>query len=113
VQRLCMVEDIPEGDAIGVESPLGELVVARRDGSIYAYRNQCPHLGIELNFQPDVFMDLDQQYLMCANHGALFRLEDGHCVWGPCAGEDLQAVAVQVTAGEVLLSDPAAAGLQS
>jgi nitrite reductase/ring-hydroxylating ferredoxin subunit len=108
-----MVEDIPEGEAIGAESPLGELLVARRDGNIYAYRNTCPHLGIELNFQPDVFMDLDRQYLMCANHGALFRVEDGHCVWGPCVGQHLEAVAVTVTAGEVVMGDPAAAGLQS
>jgi len=102
--KLARLDEIPEDDARGFESPQGEVIVARRDGQVYAYRNSCPHLGIELNFQPDVFMDLDHDYLECVNHGALFRVEDGHCVWGPCAGQALEAVAIQIRDGAVWLS---------
>lgn len=103
MQRLCTLDDIPEGDARGFEGPEGEIVVARKDGGVFAYRNQCPHLGIELNFQPDVFMDLDGEYLQCANHGALFRVEDGYCILGPCSGQSLSASPIQVRDGEVWL----------
>lgn len=94
--KLCLLEDIPDGDAIGVETPQGEVVVVRQGSSVHAYRNECPHLSIELNFQPDVFLDTEQRYIQCANHGALFQIEDGLCVYGPCQGESLTPLRVQV-----------------
>nr|WP_244106148.1 Rieske (2Fe-2S) protein [Paraburkholderia phenazinium] len=36
------------------------------------------------------------QVLMCAHHSALFRFEDGHCIEGPCAGANLDAIQVAV-----------------
>jgi nitrite reductase/ring-hydroxylating ferredoxin subunit len=33
--------------------------------------------------------------LLCNQHGALYRLDDGWCVSGPCAGEKLVALAVR------------------
>lgn len=101
--RLCALDDVPERDAKGFDSPEGEIVVARRDGVIYAYRNSCPHLGIGLNFQPDVFMDMDGEFIQCANHGALFRVEDGYCLAGPCSGQSLTALPIQVTDGDIVL----------
>jgi nitrite reductase/ring-hydroxylating ferredoxin subunit len=75
--RLCPLADIPDNDARGFRSSLGEVIVVRQGVAVYGYLNRCPHIGIGLNFQPDVFMDLTQRYLLCANHGALFRVEDG------------------------------------
>ena len=71
--RLCTLADIADNDARGFRSPLGEVIVARQGLMVYGYLNRCPHIGIGLNFQPDVFMDLTQRYLLCANHGALFE----------------------------------------
>lgn len=101
--RLCAMADVPEGDAKGYESPDGEVIVAQWDGQFYAYRNMCPHLGIELNFQPDAFMDLDRRFLQCANHDALFRIEDGHCIAGPCSGQKLTSVPIVLKDGDVWL----------
>ena len=42
-------------------------------------------------------------FIQCATHGALFRLVDGLCVYGPCAGEYLTAVAMAVVDGDVVL----------
>lgn len=103
MQRLCTLEEIPDGDAIGVSTPQGEVVVVRQGREVFAYRNQCPHLGIELNFQPDVFLDLDHRYIQCANHGALFQIEDGLCVFGPCQGESLVPLQVQLVGDSVWL----------
>jgi nitrite reductase/ring-hydroxylating ferredoxin subunit len=38
-------------------------------------------------------------------HGALFDMETGHCVWGPCAGLALRALPVRVVRGYVMLDD--------
>lgn len=103
MQRLCGLADIPDGDAIGVAIPGGEVVLVRQGRQVLAYRNRCPHLGIELNFMPDVFLDTEQRYIQCANHSALFQIEDGLCVFGPCQGESLVTVAVQLIDEDVWL----------
>lgn len=104
MHRLCDLEAIPDGDAIGVEAPGGEIVLVRQGRDVWAYRNVCPHLGIELNFMPDVFLDMEKRYIQCANHSALFQIEDGACIWGPCQGESLAAVPVTVQDGAVWLT---------
>ncbi|MEE8263379.1 MAG: Rieske (2Fe-2S) protein, partial [Gammaproteobacteria bacterium] len=38
---------------------------------------------------PDQFLDETGNLLQCATHGALFRIEDGFCVAGPCTGASL------------------------
>lgn len=103
MMQLCAVSDLPEQEGLAVMTGQGEVVLLQRDGQVYAYRNQCPHLGIDLNFQPDVFMDLDGMFIQCANHGALFQVEDGLCIHGPCQGQSLQPVAIEVRDGTVWL----------
>lgn len=103
--RLCPLSDLTENVARSFRSPIGDVIVVVRDGQVYAYQNTCPHLGINLEFNPDEFMDSEHYYLICSNHGALFRVEDGHCVAGPCQGEALLAVAICVESGEILLTE--------
>lgn len=98
---LCRADEIGEGDARGFDHGEHSLVVVRRDGQLHVYVNWCPHLGIELNFQPDEFLDLDRHYLQCANHGALFEVDSGLCVLGPCKGNSLRKVEFAVRDGEI------------
>lgn len=98
---LCRLDDIEEDSARECQTEGQSLVVLRRDGQVFAYLNWCPHLGIELNFQPDVFLDQDNQFIQCANHDALFEIDSGYCLAGPCAGDTLRAVPVEVRNGEV------------
>ena len=42
--------------------------------------------------------------LVCAVHGASFELRGGECVAGPCRGDALRAVAVEVRDGAVFLA---------
>jgi nitrite reductase/ring-hydroxylating ferredoxin subunit len=99
---LCRLEEIEDGEARGFE--LGEgaarrsILVVREGDTVYGYENFCPHLGTPLEFLPDDFMSEDGQHIVCATHGALFQIEDGYCVAGPCAGDALSAVAVAVDA---------------
>ena len=80
--------------------------LVREGEQVYGYTNSCPHTGGPLDWVPDQILSLDKQYIQCATHDALFRLQDGVCVSGPCAGERLAAVPVAVESGEVVLSLP-------
>lgn len=66
-----------------------------------AYLNQCPHMGIELNWTPGRFMDTDNLFLQCSTHGALFKPRNGECIAGPCQGDALTALDIRET-GETL-----------
>lgn len=77
------------------------IVQCGADVPVRAWRNVCPHEGRRLNYAPGKFL-IDKQNLVCAAHGASFRLADGFCVSGPCRGESLQPVAVeQLPSGEL------------
>ncbi|MCU7872228.1 MAG: Rieske (2Fe-2S) protein [Candidatus Thiodiazotropha sp. (ex Lucinoma borealis)] len=80
-----------------------EIFVVRRGEAVYAYQNQCPHTGVNLEWLTDQFLDLSNSYIQCATHGALFRLEDGFCLRGPCAGEYLESIEVKLEAGQVMI----------
>ena len=75
--------------------------LVRKDGELYAYRNRCPHTGAPLEWMPDQFLDLDNSFIQCALHGALFRADNGYCLRGPCAGQSLEALAVRQQQGRV------------
>ena len=103
---LCRADDIPEGGGRGFEIAGGDhprrLFVVRHDGALYAYRNACPHVGTPLDFAPDRFFDPTGTLLQCATHGAQFRIADGFCVAGPCAGKRLTPVELR-TSGDYLV----------
>ena len=56
----------------------------RFEGKVYGYLNQCAHVPIEMDYQPNRFFDSSGQWLMCATHGAMYRPQTGHCIGGPC-----------------------------
>ena len=47
---------------------------------------------------PDRYLTRDADRIFCGGHGALFRVEDGFCTAGPCAGESLEPWPVSVDA---------------
>ena len=105
---LCRLEEIEDGEGKGftVETDEGptDIFVVREGASAYGYVNSCPHTGTPLDWVPDRFMSEDGSYIMCATHGALFEIEDGDCIAGPCAGDRLTDVPVTVAPdGRVVL----------
>ncbi|MEM6956693.1 MAG: Rieske 2Fe-2S domain-containing protein [Myxococcota bacterium] len=70
--------------------PIDALVV-RKDGVLHAYTNVCKHIPIPLDSGSGDYLDEHEgeTYLICNTHGALYRLNDGMCVLGPCSGEAL------------------------
>lgn len=102
---LCRLDDIPDGDAIAtrVDTSAGgfDLVVLRRGDRVFAYHNECPHAGRNLDFAPGRFLVRDGR-LTCAVHGATFAVESGACLGGPCRS-GLVSMPVEVIGGDVRL----------
>ncbi|MGD8559670.1 MAG: Rieske 2Fe-2S domain-containing protein [Gammaproteobacteria bacterium] len=78
-----------------------ELFVIHVNNRYYAYSNHCPHTGVNLNWMPDQFFDLNNEFIQCSTHGALFRFDDGYCVRGPCAGASLQSLPLRIHNNEI------------
>lgn len=105
MQPVCAASELEEDQARGIEIDGKSIVLVKKDGQVHAYLNWCPHLGIELNFMPDQFLDSDNAFLMCANHGALFEIDSGHCLSGPCSGDALMKIDVNIEGDQILLGD--------
>ncbi|MFT3763030.1 MAG: Rieske (2Fe-2S) protein [Pseudoxanthomonas sp.] len=101
---LCRLEDMPDGAARGfMPDGRGEdrLFVVRRGPRVHAYLNSCPHNGVGLEYAKDRFLNADGSEIVCYVHGAHFAIEDGLCTFGPCHGEFLSALPVEVRDGEI------------
>jgi nitrite reductase/ring-hydroxylating ferredoxin subunit len=106
---ICAVHELTDTGARGFtmgegEWPLRGFVVRRGDG-VYAYVNHCPHAGFPLNWQPHAFLAPGAALILCSMHGALFEIESGRCVSGPCDGLGLRALPVRVSRGYVMLDE--------
>jgi len=104
---ICPLQELDDPGARGFtlgegEWPLRGFVV-RRGNAVRAYVNHCPHAGFPLNWQPNVFLAPGGAHIRCIMHGALFEIETGTCVAGPCMGHGLQPLDVEVRDGYVLL----------
>jgi len=105
--RLCALNDIADNSSNGfiAATPEGRrgFLVIRKGDQAHVYINSCPHIGSPLDFEPGKFLNLEKTHIMCSTHGALFTIEDGHCISGPCAGQDLEKANARVTNGEIFL----------
>jgi nitrite reductase/ring-hydroxylating ferredoxin subunit len=99
---LCPLSEVPDGGAHVVDEACAgrPVIVVRRGEQVWAYVNRCPHFSVPLDFEPGTVFCYKAQVLMCAHHSALFRFDDGKCIEGPCEGAALEAVPVEIEAGE-------------
>jgi len=101
---LCRLDELADpgarGFRVGARAPM---FVIRKGGAVYGYENRCPHQGTTLDWKPHTFLTVDRTKIICATHGALFRIEDGYCFAGPCPGAALVPVALRIANGLVML----------
>jgi nitrite reductase/ring-hydroxylating ferredoxin subunit len=106
---LCSLAELDEtgsrGFAVGEgDWPLRGFIVKTPQG-VAAFVNYCPHAGHPLNFRPHRFLTPDGGLILCGSHGALFARDTGLCVLGPCAGQSLTRIPVDVVSGFVMLAE--------
>ena len=107
--RLCALAEIADPGAKGfsfrVEDRLFAGFLVRSAGRLRAYVDQCPHAGLPLAMVPDRFLTREGDLILCSAHGAMFRIEDGLCLAGPCAGRALAVWPVRVEDGQVVVGE--------
>ncbi len=80
-----------------------EAFIVHSGGKLLAYKNACPHWEVELNWKADDFLNFESDHIICAVHGALFKIEDGLCIHGPCLGQKLEALPIQLYQEKIFL----------
>lgn len=98
----CQTLDISYQD-----STLEIILACYSVNKIVAYINQCPHTGVNLNWQQNQCFDFTQRYLACSLHGALFEPKNGLCIHGPCIGQYLTPIGLIIKDGDIFI-DPKA-----
>ena len=108
--RLCHASDIGEDQARGFMTARGagrKVIVTRREGRLHGWLDACPHYpgGTPMAWKSDAYLNGEGTHLACHSHGALFDIETGECVLGPCLGQRLTRVELTLTeAGDVLIA---------
>lgn len=110
LRPLCRLDEIPDGGSRGFPPAAGGftgLMAIRQGDAVHVYVNACPHIGTPLDWVPHRFLSADGRRIVCATHGAEFGIADGVCIRGPCAGDRLEAVPVEIRDGTIYVPDDA------
>lgn len=82
------------------------LVLVRWDEQVYGYINRCPHTPVQLDGRvTGAFFNSERSHLMCDKHGALFDVDTGVCLDGPCEGQGLTPLSLAVIDGAICLTN--------
>ena len=100
------IDIIPDGKARNfvLEMKAGRFhgFVVRQGEAVHGYVDRCAHMALPLAQQLDDYLTPDGSLIACSWHGALYRIEDGLCVGGPCVGARLQLWPVAVRDGMIV-----------
>jgi nitrite reductase/ring-hydroxylating ferredoxin subunit len=106
--RLCHLDDLPDGDSRGFDpgvSGLDTIIVVRQGRRVYAWLDVCPHQGTPMAWRRHAYLNAARDRIVCNAHGALFDIQTGVCTLGPCLGQSLTPVALNLRHdGEVHLT---------
>ena len=109
-QQVARVEEVPEGCSkkftLAFNGKRVEGFVVNYRGSFYAYLNRCCHIPMPMDWFENQFLSEDGRVIMCGTHGATYNPATGECVAGPCLGEYLERLSVQVMDGNILITSP-------
>ncbi len=97
---LSALSELGEGDVRVFRFRRGkarcEGFVLRYRGVLCAYENRCPHWGIDLDLGDERFYDAPSERIYCKTHGATFLPYSGECDTGPCRGERLDRLELEL-----------------
>lgn len=101
---------LSEGQAKPFSSKIkGKIVnglVVCKNGKFFAYENVCQHLAVTLDLNDGNFFNHDSSFLQCHMHGALYELDTGLCVAGPCIGGRLRTFELDDRGKELVVLVP-------
>jgi nitrite reductase/ring-hydroxylating ferredoxin subunit len=103
---LARLADLADPCAIVVrfeDDPYASVIVTRRGDAVSAFLNKCPHAGYPLQRADGRIVVQEGHYMVCAAHGASFTLDDGACAGGPCNGDGLERIPIEIHEGEIVI----------
>jgi nitrite reductase/ring-hydroxylating ferredoxin subunit len=107
VTFLARLDALADGGAIVVDVDRAgvrlSLILTRSGDRIAAFRNKCPHAGYPLQRADGRVLVQEKRYMVCGAHGASFAPSDGACAGGPCNGDGLERIEIDVRNGEISL----------
>lgn len=98
--KVAQVDALEDGELMAVEVDGEPVCLAKVDGEVYAFTDDCTHIGGPLNEG-----ELDGDVLTCPWHGAQFNVRTGKVLRGP-ARQDIQTYAVRVDNQDIFVSIP-------
>lgn len=102
-ERNTLRRDAARGIEISLASRRLSLLLLDTPQGPRGYLNSCPHVGVRLDWRPDDFFASDSTALQCSTHGALFEPTSGRCFAGPCRGETLVPLELELREDQVFL----------
>lgn len=105
---LCALDEIASPGARGfrfrVEDAVFAGFVVRRGEAVVGYVDSCPHAGWPLAGPNGRFLTRGNDLILCAGHAALFRIDDGAMVAGPCQDVALTPWPVRVEGAHIVVA---------
>ena len=98
--KVAELDELDDGELMAVEVDGEPVCLAKVDGSVYAFTDNCTHISGPLNEG-----ELDGEVLTCPWHGAQFNVCTGKVLRGP-ARQDIQTYPVRVEGKAILISLP-------
>jgi 3-phenylpropionate/trans-cinnamate dioxygenase ferredoxin subunit len=98
--KVAELDDLDEGELMAVEADGEPICLAKVDGDVFAFTDNCTHISGPLNEG-----ELDGDVLTCPWHGAQFNVRTGKVLRGP-ARQDIQTYDVRVEGNSILINLP-------
>jgi nitrite reductase/ring-hydroxylating ferredoxin subunit len=105
--KIARAQEVAEGGTLKFpftrDGRSAEGFLARFQGKLVAYENRCRHHPVHLDFDTGRFFTPAGGHFICQTHNAFYEPLTGLCVRGPCEGESLKRLDIQVIDGDVWL----------
>jgi nitrite reductase/ring-hydroxylating ferredoxin subunit len=108
-QKIASLSELTEGKTVKFQflrkGKPTEGFVACFQGELVAYENRCRHLPLSLDYDDGRFFSRDGKSFVCQTHNAIYEPLTGLCTRGPCEGESLKPLQIEVIKDEIWLRD--------
>lgn len=101
--KLCDAVDLPDTGVLSLAISDFPVLLMRVAGAPRAFVNACPHHFLPLDLRGPGLLSADGQHLLCSNHSAMFRADDGLGVAGEGIGCALSLIPLETRGAGIFI----------